>query len=233
MSTWNDGITGWNFGLKDSDYAWDTRPMYSAYVHTDRRLYLPGEKVYVHAILRKNDANLTIPTGTSFTIQVTDPMGAEVKNIVMKPNEYGTLSFDFMLDKEANLGAYSVNISPADTTNQYGYIANGYTSFQVEVFKNPTFTAEVTLKSPDIEDGVVSGLRKKVNTDPNMPWYTDVYTSTIALEGIVKAHYYNGAEMRGTPFRYRIYRNQYYPDSYWNDCFWGCYWEPTPEFYTE
>ena len=25
VSTWNDGITGWNFGLKESDYRWDTR----------------------------------------------------------------------------------------------------------------------------------------------------------------------------------------------------------------
>lgn len=32
-----------------------------------------------------------------------------------------------------------------------GRIENGYTNFQVEVFKNPTFTAEVKLKSSDIE----------------------------------------------------------------------------------
>lgn len=84
-----------------------------------------------------------------------------------------------------------------------------------------------------MDNGVVTGLRKKVNNDPANPWYTDVYTSTLALEGIVKAHYYNGAEMRGVPFSYRIYRAPHYPDSYWSECFWGCYYEPSPEFYTE
>lgn len=103
VSTWNDGITGWNFGLKDSDYSWETRPTYSAYIHTDRRLYLPGETVYVHAIVRKNDTTLTIPKDTSFAVQVTDPMGAELKKVIIKPNDFGTISFDFALDKETNL----------------------------------------------------------------------------------------------------------------------------------
>lgn len=232
VSTWNDGITGWNFWLKESDYAWDTRPEYSAYIHTDRRLYLPWEKVYVHAILRKNDATLAIPT-SSFVVQVTDPSGVEIKNVTMQPNEYGTLSFDFSLDKEASLWSYNVNITPFENINQFGYVSNGYTSFQVEVFKNPTFTAKVELKSPDIEDGYVTTLRKKVNTNPDTPWYTDVYNSVIALEWIVSSRYYNGAEMRWVPFRYRIYRNQHFSDNYWNDCFWWCYWEPSPEFYTE
>lgn len=233
VSTWNDGITGWNFWLKDSDYSWETRPVYSAYVHTDRRLYLPWEKVYVHAILRKNDSVLTIPKDISFVVQVNDPMGVEVKKVIMKPNDFGTISFDFILDKESMLWAYNVNITPFSETEQYEYISNGYTSFQVEIFKNPTFTANVVLKSPDIDADVVSNLRKKVNADPANPWYSDVYTSVIALEWFVKAHYYNGVEMRGVPFSYRIYRSQYFPESYWRDCFWGCYYEPSPEFYTE
>lgn len=59
--------------------------------------------MYVHAILRKNDTTLTIPKDTSFAVQVTDPMGAEVKKVIMKPNDFGTISFDFLLDKEATL----------------------------------------------------------------------------------------------------------------------------------
>ncbi len=41
VSTWNDGITGYNFGIKDSDYSWSSRPEFTSYLHTDRRLYLP------------------------------------------------------------------------------------------------------------------------------------------------------------------------------------------------
>jgi uncharacterized protein YfaS (alpha-2-macroglobulin family) len=73
VSTWNDGITGWNFGLKESDYTWDNRSLYSAYIHTDRRLYLPGETVYIKAIMRKNEKSLTIPENEAFDITITDP----------------------------------------------------------------------------------------------------------------------------------------------------------------
>ncbi len=74
MSTWNDGITGYNFGIKDSDYSYETRPEFTSYIHTDRRLYLPGEKVYLHAIIRQNSTSLTPPTDTSFDLVITDPM---------------------------------------------------------------------------------------------------------------------------------------------------------------
>ena len=62
------------------------------------------------------------------------------------------------------------------TTNSAEYIEYGYTNFQVEVFKNPTFTASVELKSPDLENGMIRDLRKIPNTDPYSPWYTDVYS---------------------------------------------------------
>lgn len=57
-------------------------------MHTDRRLYLPGERVYVHAIVRKNTALLEIPTGEKFDISVTDPSGREIKKVTQVPNEF-------------------------------------------------------------------------------------------------------------------------------------------------
>jgi len=231
VSTWNDGITGWNFGLKDSDYSYSTRSLYSAYIHTDRRLYLPGEQVFIHAILRKNENLLTIPVHEKFQLQISDSNGAVISTSTLEPNDFGTLSTDYVIPKDAPLGSYTVSVSPFDTS--LGYIDNSYTQFQVEVFKNPTFTADVSLQSPDVDKGVIRNLRKNPNTDPNMPWYSSVYEGNFSLEWIVKAKYYNGAQIRGVPFRYRIYRTPYYDNSYWNDCFWWCYWEPSPEFYTE
>ena len=78
------------------------------------------------------------------------------------------------------MGTYTVQL--IGETPDTSYIPGGYTNFQVEIFKNPTFTANVVLKSPDIDADVVSNLRKKVNADPANPWYSDVYTSVIALE---------------------------------------------------
>jgi len=70
----------------------------------------------------------------------------------MKANEFGSLFTDFDLGEDTLLGAYTVNITSQNTSE---YIENGMTTFQVEVFKNPTFTATIDLKSPDIEDGIL------------------------------------------------------------------------------
>ena len=76
-------------------------------------------------------------------------MGVEIQNRVLQANEFGTIVFDFDLDKSATLGSYMIQMS--STANDLIAIENAYTNFQVEVFKNPTFTAEVKLKSSDIE----------------------------------------------------------------------------------
>lgn len=231
VSTWNDGITGWNFGMKESDYWWDNRPLYSAYVHTDRRLYLPGETVHIKAILRKNESSLTIPENETFEITINDPEWKIVASNRVKSNSYGSIASSLEIKKDAPLGAYSISVqSLSDRDN---WISNSYGSFQVEIFKNPTFTAEVKLSSPEVVDGTLNNLRKTDNNDPNTSWYENTYKSNFNIEGLIKAKYYNGATIKSVPFTYRIYKSPYYNPSYWSDCFWGCYYEPTPEFYTE
>jgi uncharacterized protein YfaS (alpha-2-macroglobulin family) len=180
--------------------------------------------------MRSNNEKLVIPEAEMFEIRLHDPLGKELKRVTQKPNEFGSLFTEFDIPKDAPLGAYSLQIMSADTTE---YIENGWTSFQVEVFRNPTFTATVELKSPDIEDDTIRDLRKVPNTDPYTPWYTDAYKGNFTIEGIVKAKYYNGANIRNTPFQYRVYRSPYYGTEYWKDCFWGCYYEPTLEQYTD
>jgi MG2 domain/Bacterial Alpha-2-macroglobulin MG10 domain/Alpha-2-macroglobulin family/A-macroglobulin TED domain/Alpha-2-macroglobulin bait region domain len=231
VSTWNDGITGWNFGMKESDYGWDNRWIYSSYIHTDRRLYLPGETVHIKWYLRKNEANLTIPTGEEFDINISDQEWKQVASKRIKANSYGSISTSIILPNDASLGAYSVSVQSVRDPNMY--LTNGYTTFQVEIFKNPTFTALVQLSSPQVTSGIINNIREVPNTDTSHPWYDKSYKSNITIEWIVKAHYYNGSQMRSIPFTYRIYKSVHYDMGYWGDCFWGCYYEPTPEFYTE
>ena len=230
VSTWNDGITWYNFGIKDSEYSYSSRPEFTSYIHTDRRLYLPGEKVYLHAILRKNDASLTLPQENIFDLVISDPLWREVKRSTLKPNEFWSVFVEYDIPKEGSLGSYSVSISSTDSLE---YIENGWSNFQVEVFKNPTFTANVELKSDDLEDNTIKALRKTENTDPYNPWYDAIYKWDFTIEGIVKAKYYNGAEIKNTPFTYRVYRSDYFGPDYFSDCFWWCYYEPPLEQYTE
>lgn len=230
VSTWNDGITGWNFGMKEDDYWWDSRSLYSAYLHTDRRLYLPGETVNIKAILRKNQWVLNIPENEVFDIIVNDPEWKIVTNTRIKANSFGSIATNLQLSKDAPLGAYTISVQSVNTSE---WITNAYTSFQVEVFKNPTFTAEVKLSSPEVTNGIINNIREVANNDPNTQWYEKAYKSNFSIEWAVKAHYYNGSTIKSIPFTYRIYKSPHYDMSYWSDCFWWCYYESSPEFYTE
>jgi len=62
------------------------------------------------------------------------------------------------------------------------WISNGYTNFQVEVFKNPTFTAEVKLSSPDVTNGLINNIREVANNDPETQWYEKTYKSNFNIE---------------------------------------------------
>ena len=62
------------------------------------------------------------------------------------------------------------------------WITNAYTSFQVEVFKNPTFTAEVKLSSPEVTNGIINNIREVANNDPNTQWYEKAYKSNFSIE---------------------------------------------------
>ncbi len=231
VSTWNDGITGWNFGMKESDYGWENRSLYSVYMHTDRRLYLPWEMVYIKAYIRENKKTLTIPEWEQFDITISDQEWKEVAKKRIKSNNYWSIATELTLAKDASLGSYSIYIQ--DVKNPNIYITNGYANFQVEIFKNPTFTAEVQLSSPQVKNGIIQNIREVDNTDTSNPWYDKSYKSNITIEWNVKAHYYNGAQIKSTPFTYRIYKSIHYNMSDWWDCFWWCYYEQTPEFYTE
>lgn len=231
VSTWNDGITGWNFGMRETDYGWENRSLYSMYVHTDRRLYLPGETVYIKGYIRKNQKTLTIPEWEQFDITISNQAWKEIGKKRVKSNSFGSIATELTLTQDATLGSYSVYIQSVKDPNTY--ITNGYTTFQVEIFKNPTFTALVQLSSPQVKNGIIENIREVTNTDAANPWYEKAYKSNITIEWNIKAYYYNGAQIKSIPFTYRIYKSVHYDMSDWGDCFWGCYYEPIPEFYTE
>ena len=66
-------------------------------------------------------------------------------------NEYGSIGLDFILPTDTHQGSYTINVESLTDTGSNSMISNSWSNFQVEVFKNPTFTADVSLRSPDIE----------------------------------------------------------------------------------
>ncbi|MDD3646175.1 MAG: MG2 domain-containing protein [Candidatus Gracilibacteria bacterium] len=231
-SKWNAGIAPWNFGYKvgstwgqtGDDVILDRwgqiEPVFYTHTYTDRILYLPSEQVNFKTIVR-NSSDLSIPENKSFTVSIMDSNGKEVYNKQLKINEYGSIFDSLTLSQDAPLGYYSIIIK--DSENQIGY-----STFSVEVFKNPTFTTDINLQALGLEAGAV----KIDEVSETGDYYGEEYSGKFVLKANISSQYYNGANLGNANYTYKVYRQVYYDNAWWGDCFYGCYWQPQKEFYT-
>ncbi len=114
-----------------------------AYVLTDRPLYRPGEKVGVKVFFRTRGSGPVRPlTGRSFKIVTTDANGEPVDERVVRPNAFGTVSFEVPLKKDAALGAWEVTVdNPREEDERE--VVQGAGDFQVEEYKPPEYFVTV------------------------------------------------------------------------------------------
>ena len=136
FNNWDQGITPWDFSL-DSEF-WASQ--YQANLYTDRPIYRPGQTVYFKGILRADDdARYSLPSDIKKVgVRVGDPQGKELYKKDLALNDMGTLNDQLVLDAEAPLGYYYVEIQdPAHDL---------YTSasFQVAEYKKPEYQISVT-----------------------------------------------------------------------------------------
>ena len=117
-SKWNGGISGWNFGYTTGWGWWygesqnmdaielnrwgGVEPSLYSHSYTDRKLYLPGEAVYIKSVVR-NSENLSIPVNKELTLKVIDPKGKESATSIHKINEYGSITKRIDLEDDAIL----------------------------------------------------------------------------------------------------------------------------------
>ncbi|MFA6958175.1 MAG: MG2 domain-containing protein [Thermoanaerobaculia bacterium] len=140
-SDWDEGISGWEFGLNYSRYT--AKPMLRGAVFADRGVYKPGEEVHLKAIFRSDTAGgmKLLPSGSAVKITVTDSMGEEVDARDVKLGEFSSAEWTMDIKKSASLGDWSINASAAD---QRGEI---YGSFLVASYRRPDFRVDATLSS--------------------------------------------------------------------------------------
>jgi uncharacterized protein YfaS (alpha-2-macroglobulin family) len=115
-----------------------------AYAMTDRPVYRPAQKVNFKLWINQAqyDREGKSPfAGRQFAIQIVDPRGQKVHTATLQADEYGAISGDFELKKDATLGMYYIGF-PNGGINQIGG-----NSFRVEEYTKPEF--EVTVKAPD------------------------------------------------------------------------------------
>ncbi len=122
-----------------------------SYVYTNQPVYRPGQEVFFKSIFRRRAGNdLQNAAGEKFTISIKSPKNKEVYSADLTTNEFGTLSGSFILDEEADLGNYSINI------NREYYQYSG--SFSVEEYKKPEYLVKVnTVKSNYSRGDMIEG----------------------------------------------------------------------------
>ncbi len=131
-----------------------TSKYYTAYIYTNQPVYRPGQQVFFKAVIREKGGNeiKNVPY-EKFSVTVKSPKNKEAFSSDLTTNEFGTLSSDFILDEEADLGDYSITLSNGQNTY--------YGSFSVEEYKKPEYKVEVNTGSKnyaarDVINGTVS-----------------------------------------------------------------------------
>lgn len=125
-------VTPWGYGFGPSGQQQER-----AYIYTDRPVYRPGHTVHIKAVVRveKGDT-LELPQAATPTLEVTDSANKVVFSKAIPLSAHGTLAADLVLDADAALGYYNVNLRGA----------GGVGSFYVEDYKKPEY--QVMVKSP-------------------------------------------------------------------------------------
>lgn len=237
-STWNSWIAPWNFWYS----IWNTwnddssdqdsikltmydrvEPDYYMHTYTDRLLYLPWETVNIKWVLRKS-SDLSIPKDKKVELIINDPKSKELLREELDINEYWSISSSYQLKESASLWNYNFNIK-VDGIDVF------YWWFAVEVFKNPKFKNEISLKTKWLNNWLVKIENKEIKKQKY--WEKTIYSWKFSISGDVYSKYYNWSSVSGADFKYKVYKQQYYDNSYWQDCYYWCYWEPRKEFYTE
>ena len=131
---WEQGISPWEFGL-DAEY-WSSKAR--AYAYTDRPIYRPGQTVYFKGIVRADDdAHYSLPDIQAIHVRVTDTEGKELYSKDLPLNDMGTFHDELVLDDEASLGNYFVEVQDPNLNLYAG------TSFLVAEYKKPEYQVSV------------------------------------------------------------------------------------------
>ncbi len=143
-STWQDGISPWDFHLIGNT----EQTPYAAYIYTDRPIYRPGQTVYWKAIIRRDDdARYTLPAaGQPITVTIADDQGNNLLQQKLALNPMGAVDGELALGPDAGLGYYYVSVQ-MDKEHAYGV------NFQVAEYRKPEYELAAQADQPEYIQG--------------------------------------------------------------------------------
>ena len=208
-NSWDDGISPWSFDVNSEFWGSD----YQGYLYTDRPIYRPGQTVYFKGIVRADDdAHYSLPTGSALSsvevietveVRVGDPQGKELYKEKLSVSDMGTLYDELMLDEEAPLGTYYVEIQDA----RHDLFVS--TSFRVAEYKKPEYQVSVTTDRDAYLDG------DTVHVGVEATYYFGGPVADAKVHWNVLSSDYS--------FRYECPQGQDCPWYRWTDYEWGRY----------
>jgi uncharacterized protein YfaS (alpha-2-macroglobulin family) len=137
------GLSSWVFNVSSD---WERTPTkLRGFMHTDRGLYRPGDKVHVKGIARVTTlgAPLDVPgTGKKVTVEVEGPQGKTTMTAEAKLSAFGGFWFDLDLPADARLGDYYIRAKL-----EHGTFTR---SFSVEEYRPATFEVSGKLKEQQV-----------------------------------------------------------------------------------
>ena len=140
MSTWNEGITSWDFDVP-SDYS---GPQVDAYLYTDRPIYRPGDTVYFRGVVRQGyNGRYTLPDRSSYVLNLTDGMGVQLASFDLPLSGFGTVHGQYTIPESAQPGDYRIS-DPEGNSNVF---------FLVSEYRKPEINLQVNAQADEILNG--------------------------------------------------------------------------------
>lgn len=139
-STWQDGISAWDFNLLGGGEA---QP-YVGYVYTDRPIYRPGQTVYWKAIIRRDeDAAYSLPApGQPVTVTINDDQGNVLVQQRQTLDALGATDGKLELGPDATLGYYYLSVRLSEQSS-------ADVGFQVAEYRKPEY--ELSAETDKVE----------------------------------------------------------------------------------
>ena len=128
-----------NFVISDPYYYGDEgQGRQTIYLHTDRPVYRPAQKVFYRGIVRgiTTDGTYETPTSGDIAVEVRDARDGVVRRDTLRLNDMGTFNGELVLGDEPPLGTYTIRVRTGEEDHWF--------NFAVEEYKKPEYKVEVT-----------------------------------------------------------------------------------------